>query len=311
MSSNLVEKLDELTSKYGAPMSLMSDCIRGFIVPDENHVFVAADFSAIEARVLAWLAGEEKIIAIFRGDGKVYEHEASRMFKVPIDQVNSEQRQFGKIANLAFGYGGGKGAFQRTAKKYGVSVSDAQAEEIKIKWREANKKTVFYWYELEKAAMYAVSTGIKKPVGKIFFKVIGSALWCTLPSGRKICYMYPKIKEVKTPWGDLKDALVYKRKEEGDTWREISTYGGKLCENITQAIARDIQAEAMLRVEKSGFPIVLHVHDEIVTEIVNKSEGILRFKLAYLIKIMTLLPYWAEGLPLAAAGWISNRYQKD
>jgi DNA polymerase bacteriophage-type len=308
---NLTEALETLSMIYGSPLSVMSDCLRGFLVPAEGHDFIAADFSAIEARVLAWLAGEEHVLETFRGHGKIYEHAASTIYKKPIEEITKVERQLGKIAVLALGYQGGVGAFQSMARTTGVKVSDEQADEIKVAWREAHPNIVRYWYDIDRAAIAAV----EKP-GKIFvvetrysltkYVVRGSFLWCQLPSNRVLCYPYPKIEETLTPWGATKPQVTYMGENSlSHKWERMKAYGGMLVENITQAVARDILVEAMLRLEKKNYPIILHVHDEVVCE-VPKAFG----SVADVETILCEVPTWGEGLPIKAEGWRGNRYQK-
>lgn len=314
---------DYIDAIYGPTMDAIADCMRGMIVPAPGHDFVAADFSAVEARVLAWLAGEESVLDIFRGHGKIYEHAAAGIYHVPMDTVTKNQRQIGKVAVLALGYGGGIGAFQSMAKNYGIKVPDAEADEIKSAWREAHPNIVSYWYEVERAAIEALTskgTVYAGPAGRqVAFRKSGSFLWCKLPSGRCLCYPYPEIRTVTTPWGAEKDALTYmtvvadtKGKilpdpNSSGKWCRISTYGGSLAENLTQAVARDLLAEAMVRLESAKFPIVFHVHDEVITEVPKDSPA---DTLARVERIMSEVPAWATGLPLAAEGWRGPRFRK-
>lgn len=303
---------DLLDLSYGPVMDALADCIRGMIIAPPGHDLVAMDFSAIEARVLAWLAGEEKVLDIFRTHGKIYEHAASGIYGVPLDAVTKDQRQVGKVAVLALGYGGGQAAFQSMAKVYGVKVGDDRAEEIKKAWREAHPKIVRYWYDLEVAAINAVSYGVvckAGPEGRhVAFKKDGSFLRCRLPSGRVLCYPYPVIKAVATPWGETRAALHYWAVN-GVTkkWEETSTYGGSLAENVTQAASACLLREALVNLDDAGYPIVMHVHDEAVVEIPkDASDGVV----SHIEDLMATAPAWAEGLPVAAEGWRATRYRK-
>ena len=303
---------DLLDMSYGPVMAALADCIRGMLIPAPGNDFVAADFSAIEARVLAWLAGEEKVLDIFRTHGKIYEHAAAGIYHKPMDEVNKDERQIGKVAVLALGYGGGVGAFQSMARVYGVKVEDGEADGIKVAWREAHKKIVRYWYDLEGAAVNAVELGVvckAGPAGRqVAFVKKGSFLWCRLPSGRVLCYPYPVVKDTKTPWGDMKSALHF-MSVNGTTnkWEETSTYGGSLAENVTQAVARDLLAHGMMSLEHQGYPIVMHVHDEVVVEIPTSSDDT---TLKRIESLMSETPSWAAGLPVTAEGWRARRFQK-
>lgn len=302
---------DLVSMNYGSPLSVFSDCLRGFIIPEDGHEFLICDYNAIEARVVAWLAGEENILEIFRTTGKIYEHEAAGIYGVEMSQVTKAQRQIGKVAVLALGYGGGVGAFQQMAKGYGVKVTDAEANVIKTRWRDKNQNIVRYWYAIENAAIDACQNAgrvfVAGPAGRqVKFKKLGSFLWCLLPSNRALCYPYPEIKEVETPWGALKNGLTYMAvNSTTNKWERCKTYGGSLTENVTQAVSRDVLAQGMLRLEASLYPVVMHIHDEIVCE-VEKGFG----SIEEMESLMCEIPKWAEGLPLKAEGMRADRYQK-
>jgi len=321
---DMFEKPQELNMFYGPVLDALSDCLRGMIVAPEGMDLVAGDFSSVEAGVLAWLAGEERVLDIFRTHGKIYEHAAAGIYHVAMDEVTKSQRQIGKVAVLALGYGGGVGAFQSMAKNYGIKVKDAEAEEIKKAWRVAHPNIVQYWHDVEDAAIRALTTGETTQAGDaprhVNFKKAGSFLWCKLPSGRVLCYPYPELRIVTTPWGAEKEALTYmtvvdparklKILEDANasgSWKRISTYGGSLAENVTQAVARDLLRDAMFRLDDAGYPINMHVHDEAVVEI---PETAAPNELKKVEAIMAEVPTWAAGLPMAVEGWRARRYQK-
>lgn len=205
------------------------------------------------------------------------------------------------------GYQGGVGAFQTMARGYGVKVTDERANEIKTLWRDSHPRVVSYWWDLERAALEAVAhPGAKVTVRQTAFIVKGSFLFAKLPSGRMLTYPYPVLKAIETPWGEMKEQLHYWHVDGlTNKWEETHTYGGKLAENLTQAVARDVLAEAITRVSQWGFDVVLHVHDEIVAEMRWEPDW-----LEYLVTQMKVLPAWATGLPVAAEGWQGRRYRK-
>jgi DNA polymerase len=304
---NLAQVSSAIELFYGPPLAVLSDCLRGCLIASPGHDLIAGDFSAVEARVVAWLAGEESVLEIFRTHGLIYEHAAANIYHIPLHSVTKDQRQIGKVCVLSLGYQGGVGAFQSMAKNYGVHVSDQEAKLIKLAWRKAHPKIVSYWGQLERAAINAVlNPGYIFQVGQSKFKIKGSFLWCQLPSNRVLCYPYPRIEPVETPWGVPKDALTY-MSENSTThkWERVTAYGGLLCENITQAVSRDLLVEAMLRVEEAQYPIVLHVHDEAVAEVLEAFGSVEEFT-----ALMAKVPSWAKGLPIAVEGWRGTRYRK-
>lgn len=321
------ERNDEKVYNYisvfhGKVVPAISDCLRGMICAAPGKKLIACDWAAIEGRMLAWLAGQESALNIYRTHGMIYEATACDIYGLPrLDDVTKKQRLVGKVATLALGYQGGKRAFHSMAKNYFLRVPDEQAEDIKKKWRLANPQTVAYWYDLERAAVSAInSPGQKFAVGprgrQVIFMQKGSFLFCLLPSGRPICYPYPKMRNVIPPWEREKKALDPNYKIEpklaltymglvNQKWVRRAAYGGLLAENITQATSRDVLAEGLHRVENAGYPIVMHTHDEIVCEV---PEGFGSAK--ELENLMCILPKWANGLPVDAEAWEGKRYRK-
>lgn len=312
------DKTARLDYFYGNPMNVVSDCLRGIICAAPGYELLAADFSNIEGRVVAWLAGEEWKLEAFRAQdakcgpeiysltaGKIYHRDPSTITK------KDPERQIGKVAELALGYQGGVGAFKAMARTYGVEVGDIEAEVIKSEWRNAHPKIQQYWWDLEEAAYWAVyNPGCIYSAGqtprKVKFRVKGSFLFCQLPNGRILTYPYPKLKLKMTPWGEDKEQVHYMHVDGlTNKWVETNTYGGKLCENITQAVSRDILAEAIKRVHANKLSIVLHVHDEIIIE---EREGTCELK--KFEQLVAALPRWATDLPITVEGWCGRRYRK-
>lgn len=284
---------------YGDPMAALSSCLRGMIVPAEGNRLLVSDFSAIEARVLAWLADEQGPLDVFREGGDIYCHAATGIYGRTITPKDKDERQIGKVAVLALGYQGGVGAFQTMAKAYRVEVADETADDIKVKWRKAHPKIVRFWYALEQAAQNAVRhKGHAFEAGPITFRVVGNFLFAKLPSGRRLAYYQPRNgPDGLEFWGT--DSKL------GGRWAKLTTYGGKLCENVTQAVARDLLAEAMLRLEDNGYTVVASIHDEIIVEL-PRGVG----SLAEMEHLMCELPEWAAGLPMSAEGFECERYRK-
>lgn len=296
---------DDIDNFFGPPLDTISSCIRAFLTAKQGCVFIAVDYGQIESRVRSWLAGDEKLIDVYRGDGKVYEHTAAGIYGIPPEAVTKEQRQIGKTADLALGFGGGVGAFQTMAKNLGVKVTDEKAEQIKVAWRRNHPTVVRFWKDLERGAIEAVlSSGVQVRSGKyIRWVKKGSFLWCELPSKRILCYPYPKI--VGGKFGN--DALQYMSIDSfTKKWDSTDTYGGSLCENVVQAVARDILAEAMLRLSKA-YDVVMHIHDEFVIEI---NEAVAQKEWLNISRIAAEPPIWAKDLPLTVEGWIGERYRK-
>lgn len=297
---------------YGEPLAVVSDCLRGMIRAAPGNRLYAADFSNIEGRVQAWVAGEHWKLAAFRdfdaGRGPdLYKVAYSRSFGIPTSEVDKDQRQVGKVMELALGYQGGVGAFQKMAAVYRVTVSDERADELKVAWREAHPNIVECWYDLENAAKAAIQNrGKVFTAGPVAFRVAGSFMFMRLPSGRSICYPYPCIVEKAVPWGGTRPTVSYKGLDSYTRqWTDCFAHGGLLFNNVVQGIARDIEAEAMMRVEEAGYWNVLSVHDEVVSEVPEDFGSVEEFE-----RLMTTLPDWAKGLPVAAGAWTAERYRK-
>ncbi len=292
---------------------IVASCLRGMFIAAEGKILVAADFSQIEARVLPWLARDKNKLEIFASGRDIYKHTAAQIYDVDDeDDVTPEQRFVGKVGELALGYQGGSAAFQRMANLYGVDVPHDKAEEIKHRWRAANPKTVELWKSMEQAAIAVVKNPDKRyryRAGRLTFYMRGEEhLAMRLPSGRDLIYPFAEVKPEPGPFGMKETLSFYGQDTYTRQWGRTSTYGGKLTENATQAVARDVQAEAMGRCEVGGFPVVMHVHDEIVTEICTGSGD--KHPEKRLVSIMTQSPNWAEELPIAAEGWSGQRYRK-
>lgn len=290
---------------YGNVPDTLSQLIRTAIVAPEGQRFIVADFSAIEARVTAWLAGEKWRLDVFASHGKIYEASASQMFKVPIDSIDkgSPLRQKGKIAELALGYQGGVGAL-KTMGGERMGLTETEMQEIVDNWRLANPNIVRLWYDIQDAAMTAIGNiGHTVEVRGCRIKWDKGLMWITLPSGRSLCYATPGIG--KNRFGG--DSITYWGiNQTTRKWEKQETYGGKLVENIVQAIARDCLAHSMLRLAEEGFKIVMHVHDEVVIEEPYNGKT-----MDEACRIMGEPISWAPGLLLRADGYETEYYKKD
>lgn len=296
-------RFDDIEMLYGNTPEVLSELIRTAFVPKDGHSFIIADFSAIEARVLSWLAGENWRLMVFKTHGKIYEASAAQMFHVPIEQVTkgSPLRQKGKIAELACGYGGGIGAL----KAMGALEMGVKEDELQIlinNWRNANPKIVNFWWAVDKAAIQAVKEKTTTKIHGIQFKYENGMLFITLPSGRSLVYVKPKLMTNKFE----KVGLTYEGISTTKKWERIETYGPKIVENIVQAISRDLLAEVMIRLDALGYSIVAHVHDEVICEVPIGESSV-----EEVCRIMSIAPKWTTGLPLNADGYACDFYQKS
>lgn len=361
---------DLYPDRFGA----YSSCVRGMLVASPGCELFVADFASIEARALAWLAGQESSLAVFRAGGDPYCVEAGTIFGREISKGDSYERGVGKGSVLGLGYAGGINALGVTCRAYGVDLRPAYdilwrttstderekaefaysgyvqrqlkagnddpldrgsglaADIIKQRWRKKNKNVVTYWSDLEEAAIQATLTGQKVTVGSrrvlfdkrgplseqdeydivrpdITFGMMGEHLLCRLPSGNCLVYPFARVKMVENDWGDVKQTLTYKTRDDSNwAYGRKHTYGGKLAENITQSVTRDLLAEAMLRLDADGWDIALHVHDEVAADV--PVFGDMDARLKTFERTVAQLPAWATGLPVAAEAWRGKRYRK-
>ena len=301
---------------YGSVSDTLSQLIRTAFIASPGNVLIDADFSAIEARVISWLAGEQWRLEVFRTHGKIYEASASQMFGVPIELIKKGNPEYalrakGKVAELALGYQGSSGALINMGALE-MGLHEEELPDIVQRWRTANRHIQSLWYEMDEGARQVIGFGGAVNVHGLWLAReydYNQGVYCftiTLPSGRKLFYINPKIGtnrfggESITYWG---------MDQTSKKWKEIETYGGKLTENVVQAIARDCLAEAIERLEAAGFPIVFHVHDEVVIDIKPYADN--KAMLQQVVDIMKQPPAWAADIPLDAAGWVGDFFTKD
>ena len=309
-------KLDALKLIYGSVPDTLSQLIRTAFIAAPGNVLIDADFSAIEARVISWLAGEEWRLEVFRTHGKIYEASASQMFGVPIDLIkkgNPEYalRQKGKVAELALGYQGSTGALINMGA-LDMGIPEEDLPDIVSRWRDANKRIRDLWYKVDAAAVQVITQGGSAGVSSIIlaheWDAIGGTdyMTITLPSGRKLFYNAPQIGV--NQWGN--PSISYMGMDQTTKkWKRIETYGGKLVENCVQAIARDCLAQAIEHLEAAGLPVIFHIHDEVVIDIRPFADN--EAMLAKTVEIMSRPVPWAPGLPLGADGWVGKFFKKD
>lgn len=307
------QESDKLRVLYGSVPDTLSQLIRTSFIAAPGHVLLDADFSSIEARVISWLADEQWRLEVFRTHGKIYEASASQMFGVPIERIKKGSpdyalRQRGKVAELALGYQGGAGALIKMGA-LDMGLSEAELPDIVNRWRDANKRIRDLWYSMEAAAVSTIQSGASIGLHNIILaREIDynnglDFLTIRLPSGRKLYYANPSLGV--NQWGN--PSVTYMGMDQTTKkWIRIETYGGKLVENVVQAIARDCLAEAIERLEGAGYTVVFHVHDEVVIECTPD-----RADLGRVSGIMCQPLPWAPELPLGADGWIGEFYRKD
>ena len=303
---------DGIRFLYGNVPDTLSQLIRTAFIPSEGHKFVVADFSAIEARVIAWLAGEQWVNEVFATHGKIYEATASQMFHVPIEKIvkgNPEYslRQKGKVATLALGYQGGTAALIAMGA-LNMGLAEEELPDIVQRWRNANPRIRDLWYAVEQAALTTMQTAQPQGINGLIFRYEGelmygqSFLTVQLPSGRKLFYPKPFLKE--NQFGKMA-IHYYTVGQQTKKWEVASTYGGKMTENIVQAIARDCLAETLRRIGQLGLQVVFHVHDEVIID------APMEVTVEQICDLMAEPISWAPGLLLKGAGFESSYYMKD
>lgn len=296
----------------------LSAGLRGMLRAAPGHDLLAADFSAIEVRVLFWLAGCESGLKIYRDGGDIYVEMAADVYGVPknkivrikangeVEVIDKPKRQMGKQIILGCGFGMGGPTFVKTCAQYDMEVTEAFAKKAVFTYRDKFPEIPAFWKRIEAACIHAVKTGRSAKCGFLTMFVEGDFLYIRLPSGRNLAYKNPKITMAETSWGEMKPTLSFmavhpKTKQ----WVREKTYGGKLTENVVQATAADLMMEAMVRVENAGYPVILTVHDEIVSEVKKGFGSLKEFE-----RLMSTLPAWAKGLPVAVEGWREERFKK-
>ena len=288
-------KADEDVSEHGAGTVLASDLLRSMLVAEDGHRLMFADYSAIEARVLAWVAGQNDLVETFRKGGDVYKEMASAIYNVDVGAVTDGQRQVGKMAILGCGYGMGGKRFAEQCASMGIKVDEDEAKRIVSVYREKNNRIAQYWRDIEQEFVEMV-----KGAGRV------GTVGLPLPSGRSLTYHNPRIIQRETPWGEMRDtAQVDTLNSVTRQWVSQIIWGGLLTENVVQATARDLMATAMMALEVKGYNVILSVHDEIISEVPDNFGS-----LDEMIDIMTRVPAWAEGCPINAEGKEGKRYRK-
>lgn len=288
-------KADEDVSEHGAGTVIASDLLRSMLIAEDGHRLMFADYSAIEARVLAWVAGQNDLVETFRKGGDVYKEMASAIYNKSVDAISDNERQVGKMAILGCGYGMGGKRFAEQCATMGIKVDEDEAKRIVAVYREKNNRIAQYWRDVEQDFVDMV-----KEAGRV------RSVELPLPSGRSLTYHNPRIIQRETPWGAMRDtAQVDTLNSVTRQWVSQIIWGGLLTENVVQATARDLMATAMMALELKGYNVILSVHDEIISEVPDNFGS-----LDEMIDIMTRVPAWAKGCPINAEGKEGKRYRK-
>jgi DNA polymerase len=287
---------------YDSIPGVLSELIRTAFVPKKGYKFIVADFSAIEARVIAWLAGETWRNEVFATHGKIYEASASQMFRVPIEEITkgSPLRQKGKIAELALGYGGSVGALKAMGA-LDMGLTEEELKPLVYAWRNSNPNIVRLWWDVDRAVKEAVTERCRTETHRISFEYRSGMLLIRLPSGRQLTYVKPRIGI--NCFGS--ESVTYEGIGGTKKWERIESYGPKFVENIVQALSRDILCYSMRKLDEKDFDIVMHVHDEVVLEVP------IEISVQDICALMGHTPPWAQGLLLRADGFDCNFYKKD
>lgn len=299
---------DLLEILYESPMDLFSQLIRTSFIARKGKTFAVADYSAIEARVIAWLAGEEWRLEVFRTHGKIYEASASQMFNVPIEEITKDSplRKKGKVAELALGYQGAVGAMKKMGGE-AMGLTEDEMQHIVNVWRGSNSKITELWRTTENSAKKAIAhPGVSITIQHgITFQMLDGTLYITLPSGRALAYQKARIERI-----GMRSSIKYMgQTPETKKWETADTYGGKITENITQAVARDCLGAAMLRLDKAGYTPQFHVHDEVIVEVDQDSAETDMERIRDIMRLKDV--DWLKGLPLNAEGYLTTYYKKD
>ena len=297
-----------IVPRYGKRVTdVLKGMLRPALVPKRDHVLVVADWAAIEARATPWLSADplaEPVLDVFRAGGDIYKREAAGIYNTTPESVTGDQRQIGKVAILSLGFAGGVGAFSAMGRAYGVHMTEPEAQRIVDRWRRANPWAVRYWQRLEDAYTRAMrNVNHEFIVGRVAYMFDGQHLWYALPSGRVLCYPFARLESdgvsyLKAAWKPAQDA-----KE----WPRARLWKGLACENITQATANDLLRHSLRELDRMGFDVVLHVHDEIVIECASEAA---EFVAEHLHEVMCTTPDWAQGFPLNAEVKVMERYGK-
>jgi len=305
--------IEGIQALYGSVNDTLSQLIRTAFISSNGNVLIDADFSAIEARVISWLAGEEWRLEVFRTHGKIYEASAAQMFGVPIERIKKGNPEYalrakGKVAELALGYQGSTPALINMGA-LDMGLREEELPDIVTRWRSSNRNIQRLWWDFNAAAIDTIKNGGVRQVRYCIFALertrSGFYLTLQLPSGRKLYYVNPRIGVNK--FGS--DSIIYQGVNDKNKFGDIETYGGKLVENCVQAIARDCLAESIERLEAAGYPIIFHIHDEVVIDI--KPTQDLEEMLKDVVRIMSQPISWAPSLPLNADGWVGEFFKKD